>query len=82
VRLIINHLTIHQAHRLLKAKELSSVELTRAMLERIHQIEPKVHALVTITDELALTQAEQADKFIASGNANSLAGVLLHFASH
>ncbi|GAH90817.1 unnamed protein product, partial [marine sediment metagenome] len=53
---LINHnqLTIHQAHQLLKTKELSSLELTKATLERILQVEPKVHALVTITDELAL----------------------------
>ena len=75
MRLIINHLTIHQAHQLLKAKQLSSVELTKAMLERIHQVEPKIRALVTITDELALRQAEQADELIASGDANPLTGI-------
>jgi len=73
--LVINHLTIHEAHKLLKAKQLSSVELTKAMLERVHQVEPKVHALVTITDELALKQAEQADKLIARGDANPLSGI-------
>ena len=72
---MVNQLTIHEAHQLLKARQLSSVELTKAMLERIHQVEPKVHALVTITDELALKQAEQADKLIASGEANPLTGI-------
>ncbi|MCL0046526.1 Asp-tRNA(Asn)/Glu-tRNA(Gln) amidotransferase subunit GatA [Dehalococcoidales bacterium] len=75
MRLIINQLTIHQAHKLLKTKQLSSVELTKACLERIHQIEPKVHALVTITDELALSQAQRADELITSGNAHSLTGI-------
>jgi len=51
------------------------VELTKATLERIHQVEPKVHALVTITDELALSQAEKADELMAKGNANSLTGI-------
>jgi len=75
--LILNHdrLTIHQAHRLLKARELSSLELTKAILERIHQAEPKVHALVTITDELALKQAEKADKLLAAGDTNPLTGI-------
>jgi len=70
-----NQLTIHEAHRLLKTKQLSSVELTKACLENIHRIEPKVHALITTTDELALKQAEKADKLIAEGKANPLTGI-------
>jgi len=73
--LIINQLGIHEAHRLLKTKQLSSVELTKASLERIHQVEPKVHALVTITDELALMQAQKADELIAIGNTSPLTGI-------
>ena len=68
-------MTIHEAHRLLKNKQLSSVELTKACLEHIHQVEPKVRALVTITDELALKQAEKADKLIATGDVNPLTGI-------
>jgi len=70
-----NQLTIHEAHRLLKTKQLSSVELTKACLEHIHQLEPKVHALVTITDKLALKQAEKADKLIATGKISPLTGI-------
>ncbi|MFC2024975.1 Asp-tRNA(Asn)/Glu-tRNA(Gln) amidotransferase subunit GatA [Chloroflexota bacterium] len=72
-----NHkqLTIHEAHELLKSKQLSSAELTKACLERIHQVEPKVHALVTITDELALKQAQKADELLATGNNNPLTGI-------
>ena len=43
--------TIHEAHELLKNKKLSSVELTKAYLERIRQVEPKVQAFVTVTDK-------------------------------
>jgi len=60
---------------LLKTKQLSSVELTKACLERISQVEPKVHALVTITDELALRQAQKADELIAAGDTNPLTGI-------
>jgi len=74
VRLNTN-LTIHEAHELLKSRQLSSVELTKAYLERIQQLEPKVHALVTVTDKLALEQARRADKLLASGNATPLTGV-------
>ncbi len=68
-------LTIHEASRLLKEKKISSVELTRDYLERIRQVEPKVHALVTVTDELALEQARQADELIAAGKASPLTGI-------
>jgi len=71
-----NQLTIHEAHRLLKAKELSSVELTNAYLERIRRVEPEVHSMVTITDELALKQARKADELIAAGsNISPLTGI-------
>jgi aspartyl-tRNA(Asn)/glutamyl-tRNA(Gln) amidotransferase subunit A len=74
VRLNTN-LTIHEAHELLKNKQLSSVELTKSYLERIQQLEPKVHAFVTITDKLALEQARRADKSLAEGKATPLTGV-------
>jgi aspartyl-tRNA(Asn)/glutamyl-tRNA(Gln) amidotransferase subunit A len=69
--------TIHEAHELLKNKKLSSVELTKAYLERIRQLEAKVKALVTVTDKLALEQAQQADKTIAEGKAGPLTGIPL-----
>ena len=70
-----NQLTIHEAHQLLKARQLSSVELTKACLKRVRQVEPKVCALVTLTDELALKQAQKADERIATGNTNPLTGI-------
>ncbi len=72
-----NHtkLTIHEAHHLLSSKQLSSVELTQSYLERIQQVEPKVHALVTVTGELALEQARKADELIATGEACILTGI-------
>jgi len=70
-----HRLTIHEAHELLKNKKLSSVELTKACLERVKEVEPKVKALVTMTGEAALKQAEQADKLIARGDINPLTGV-------
>jgi len=70
-----HQLTIHQAHQLLKAKKLSSVELTKACLKRAKEVEPKVKALVTVTEEAALKQAENADRLIAKGDFNPLTGV-------
>ncbi len=73
--MIARQLTIHEAHELLEERKLSSVELTKACLERISQAEPKVHALVTITDELALKQAQEADRRIAKGDSHPLTGI-------
>ena len=70
-----HQLTIREAHRLLKARKLSSVELTKACLERIRQVEPEVHALVIVTDKLALQQAKKADKLLADGDTNPLTGI-------
>jgi aspartyl-tRNA(Asn)/glutamyl-tRNA(Gln) amidotransferase subunit A len=74
-----NHspVTIHEAHELLEGKKLSSIELTQSYLERIRQVEPKVRALVTVTDELALAWARQADKLISEGKIGPLTGVPL-----
>ena len=68
-------LTIHEAHGLLKSRQLSSVELTKNYLERISRVEPEVQAFVTVTDELALKQAEAADCLLADGDAGPLAGI-------
>ncbi len=70
-----NDLTIHAAHELLKAKKISSVELTKAYLERIKSVEPKVRAIVTVTEEFALQQAQKADELIAAGKASPLTGI-------
>ncbi|MFC2067481.1 Asp-tRNA(Asn)/Glu-tRNA(Gln) amidotransferase subunit GatA [Chloroflexota bacterium] len=70
-----DNLTINEAHCLLKSKQISSVELTSACLKRILQVEPKVHALVTLTEAIAQKQAQKADEFIAAGELNPLTGI-------
>ena len=68
-------LTIHEAHDLLTAKKISSVELTTACLEHIKQVEPKVKAIVTTTEELALQKARESDQNISRGNITPLTGI-------
>ncbi len=70
-------LTIAQAHALLTKREISSVELTRAVLDRITQVEPRVGAFITVTPEAALKQAEAADRRIAAGQILPLTGIPL-----
>ncbi len=69
-------LTIREAHELLTARKISSVELTQAMLQRIHDIDSKVKSYVTVSEELALEQARKADERIAKGeNVTPLTGI-------
>jgi aspartyl-tRNA(Asn)/glutamyl-tRNA(Gln) amidotransferase subunit A len=70
-------LSIQQAHGLLKQREISAVELTRAVLERIEEIDPRVDAFLTVTADLALEQAARADRKIAAGRMGALTGIPL-----
>ncbi|MGD9118730.1 MAG: Asp-tRNA(Asn)/Glu-tRNA(Gln) amidotransferase subunit GatA [Dehalococcoidia bacterium] len=70
-----SRLTIHEAHELLKGKKLSSLELTQVCLKRIKEVEPGLKALVSVTEELALKQAQEADKRIARGDIEPLTGI-------
>jgi len=56
----LHELTIGKAHRLLKNKEISSEELTRAVLDRINTLEGKVDAFITISEKTAMEQAKAA----------------------
>jgi len=72
----LHTLTIREAHELLTSKQISSVELTQAMLQRIHNEDTKVKSYVTVTDDLALEQARRADERIAKGgNVTPLTGI-------
>ncbi len=71
-------LTIHEAAGLLRRREISSVELTKAHLERIDDVEGVLRAFLTLTPDLALKQAEAADRRCAAGEVTSpLAGIPL-----
>ena len=73
----LHQLTITKAHQLLKNKEISSRELTRAVLDRITAVEHKIDAFVTVSNELATQQADHADAMIAGGNCTPLTGIPL-----
>jgi aspartyl-tRNA(Asn)/glutamyl-tRNA(Gln) amidotransferase subunit A len=60
-------MTIQEAARKLRAREVSSVELARESLRRIHEQQPSLNAFITITDEVALEQAKRADDDFARG---------------
>ena len=65
--------TIAQLAQGLKDKEFSSVEITQHYLERIKKSD--LNAFITLTDELAMKQAQTADDKIAAGTSNILTGI-------
>ncbi|MDO8532628.1 MAG: Asp-tRNA(Asn)/Glu-tRNA(Gln) amidotransferase subunit GatA [Dehalococcoidia bacterium] len=71
----LHELTLHEARDLLRKREVSSVDLTKAVLERVHAVEAKVRAYVTVTDEFALEQARKADERLKANDTSPLLGV-------
>lgn len=68
--------TIHELHTKLVNKEISAVELTKAVIAHKEQVEPAVHAYLSDSHEQALAVAANVDEKIAKGEAISpLAGV-------
>ena len=64
----LHYLTIAQSSDLIRQRKLSPVELTQALLKRTHELDPQLNAYITLTEELALTNAKQAEAEIAKGN--------------
>jgi aspartyl-tRNA(Asn)/glutamyl-tRNA(Gln) amidotransferase subunit A len=73
----LHELSIQQAHQLLKKKEVSSEELTRAVLGRISDVDRRVDAFVTVVEEMAIEQAREADRRISAGQCEPLTGIPL-----
>lgn len=53
--------------RLIRARTLSPVEVTRAVLERIERVNPAVNAYCTITADLAMDAAHAAERAVMQG---------------
>ena len=68
---------IHRLRELLDQGEISSVELTTAVLDRAAQVEDTVHAYITLDRDRALTQAREADAMRARGEGGPLCGIPL-----
>jgi aspartyl-tRNA(Asn)/glutamyl-tRNA(Gln) amidotransferase subunit A len=73
----LHELTIHEAQALMKKGEVSSVELTQATIDCILAVDNDVKAYLTLTPELALEQAREADERRARGENAPLLGVPL-----
>ena len=64
----LHRLTIHELQEMLAKRQVSAVELTRDVLDRIEKVEDKVKAYITLDPEGALKQAEAADKKLQRGH--------------
>ncbi|HEX3758343.1 MAG TPA: amidase [Kofleriaceae bacterium] len=58
---------VSQLSRWIESRQLTSDRLTRIYLERLERFQPKINAVITLTRDLALAQAKQADAEIAAG---------------
>jgi aspartyl-tRNA(Asn)/glutamyl-tRNA(Gln) amidotransferase subunit A len=61
--------TLAQACDALKRRAVSSEELTKLCLARIHKLDPKLNAFITLQEQSALEQAKECDRQRHSGNA-------------
>jgi len=68
-------LTIAEAGRLIAARKLSPVELTKALLKRIEAVDPTLNAFLLVTGQKALTAARAAEKAVMAGREGPLLGI-------
>ena len=59
--------TVGQLGHLIRTKQISSVELTQFFLNRLKTYDPKLHCVITLTEELAMSQAKRADAELKAG---------------
>src|SRR5437879_2920579 len=57
--------SVGELGKMLRARTISSVELTKLFLRRLHAIGPRLNAVVTITEKRALAEAAVADRALA-----------------
>ena len=60
-----------------RGRELSPVEVTAAVLDRIDALQPRLNAFVTVTRDRAMEQARAAERAYGDGSAGPLAGIPL-----
>ncbi len=62
------YLTVQELSAQIRTRKISPVELTQSYLARLEKLGPKLGAVATLTPDLALAQAHQAEKEIAAGH--------------
>jgi aspartyl-tRNA(Asn)/glutamyl-tRNA(Gln) amidotransferase subunit A len=68
--------SLRELHQQLASKTRTATEIAQEALERIHQLEPKLHSFLAITADHALAQAQRVDAQLAAGESiGLLAGI-------
>ena len=70
----MQQLTLAEIARALAAKEFSASELSSHLLARIKALDPQLNSFISLTEELALSQAKAADARRANGEQGALLG--------
>lgn len=68
----VTDMTIYDLALALETGSLSSVEVTTAYLERIEKLDPKIHAYLAVTSQVALRAAQESDKRRAQGQVKGM----------
>jgi len=63
----LGNLTISKTHQGLIKKEFSALEVCQAYLEKLKKEDKKINAFLTVTENLALSQAKKVDEMILEG---------------
>lgn len=64
--------SIGQLAHLIKTKQITSVKLTKFFIDRLKKYGPKLECIITLTEERAMKEAEEADKEISKGKYRGL----------
>ena len=71
----IFYATIRELGTRYRKREISPVEVTRALLSRIEKLDPLLHAFVTLTADRAPEDARTAEAALRRGDENPLHGI-------
>ncbi|HXV07428.1 MAG TPA: amidase, partial [Burkholderiales bacterium] len=71
----MHNATLAELSQALRARRISSVELTRLFLERAQRLNGTLNAFITLDPERSLALAAAADRRIAAGQAGPLTGI-------
>ncbi|RLC36323.1 Asp-tRNA(Asn)/Glu-tRNA(Gln) amidotransferase GatCAB subunit A [Candidatus Falkowbacteria bacterium] len=71
----LNKLTIKEASEKLQKRKITAVQLTRACLARIKEVDGKIKACITVCDDKAMEMAREADIRLKNGENGDLLGI-------
>lgn len=63
----LSYYSIGELAHLIKTKQITSTQLTKFFIDRLKKYDPKLHNVITLTEERALAEAKKADEEIAKG---------------